>query len=241
MLMKKVLIASKYSSFLNKKSNLLMRMGFHIHTAMYGAEAFKLHEKHHYDLILIDSKLEDMCGTSFCTLIRQGKASPLVQIMFACFKTPGTIERAEECGANIILTKPIDPNDLIEMIGAVLNLKLTRSSRVELRVKVLCKSQHAEFTCLSRDISNTGILLETEYDLSLGERINCQFTLTNQRPLLVEGVVTRFKTAPEYKFFYGVKFLSLPVSARERIDEYIASIPTHVPMRIDASINAGAT
>lgn len=241
MLMKRVLIASKYSSFLNKKSNLLMRMGFHIHTAMHGAEAFKLHEKHHFDLILIDSKLEDMCGTSFCTLIRQGNVSPRVHIMFACYQTPGTIQRAEECGADTILTKPIDPINLIEMMGAVLNLKLTRAPRVELRVKVLCKSQYSEFSCVSHDISTTGILLETEYELFLGERIICQFILTDQLPVTVEGVVIRFKTAPEYMYFYGVKFLSLPVSVRERIDEYIASIPTHVPLRIDGSINAGAT
>ena len=231
--MKKVLIASQYPLFLKKQSNLLIRMGFRIFTAMNATVALTLHDNHPFDLILVDYKLEEMSGTTFCTLIRKRDVSPQVPIIIACHNIPGSIEKVKECGANSILIKPIEPIDLIKKIESFLDMQLVRSRRAELRVSVLCKNQELRFPCFSHDISNTGILLETDIGLDLGSRIYCQFTLPNACQVDVEGVVIRFKTAPEYKMLYGVKFLATPLSTRNRIDDYIDSIQTEIPMRID--------
>jgi CheY-like chemotaxis protein len=223
--MKKVLLASAYMLFLKRNTTLLMRRGFQIFTAKSGAEAFKLHKENHFDLILLDFKLEEMSGCTFCSLIRKGKDSPRVPIIMTCHNIPGSIESIEQSGADIILVKPLEPIKLMENIGSFLDLEIGRSKRVILEVKVASSIHGVEFFCLSHDISNTGILLETDYDLGLGSRIVCQFSLTNICQIEAEGVVTRFMTAVDCKNLYGVKFVALPLSCRKNIDNYIASMP----------------
>lgn len=234
--MKKVLLASGYTLFLRKQSNLLMRMGFQIFSAAKGTVAFTLHELHGFDLIVLDCKLEDMSGPALCSLIRHGTVSPQVPIIIACHNIPGSIERANECGATSIVLKPIEPVGMIKLIGTYLELQLVRSRRVALRVDVSCRSQELEFSCVSRDISSTGILLETEYGFDVGRRISCRFTLPNDCPVDVTGVITRFKTAPEFKNLYGVKFVEDPLPRKINIDAYIASIPTDLPLELDPPV-----
>jgi CheY-like chemotaxis protein len=224
--MKKVLLASAYMLFLKRNTTLLMRRGFQLFTATSGTEAFKLHKAHHFDLMLVDFKLEEMSGATFCALIRKGKDSPQIPIIMTCHNLPGSIASAEQSGANIVLVKPLEPIKLMETIGSFLDLAIGRSRRVVLVVKVTSRIRELEFSCLSHDISNTGILIETDYDLPLGSHILCEFALPGICQISVEGVVTRFMTAADCKNLYGVKFVRLPLSTRKNIDSYIASIPT---------------
>jgi len=226
--MKKVLLASTYMLFQKRNTTLLMRRGFQLFTAKSGTEAFKLHKTHHFDLILLDFKLEEMSGSTFCSLIRKGQDSPQVPIIMTCHNLPGSIESSEQSGADIVLVKPIEPLKLMETIGRFLDLEIGRSKRVVLKVKVDSKIYGMDFFCLSHDISNTGILIETDYDLALGSHIICEFSLPNICHIKTEGVITRFMTARECKNLYGVKFVGLPLSGRKNIDDYIASMPTQL-------------
>lgn len=228
-IMKKVLLASAYLLFLKRNTSLLMRRGFQLFTATSGTEAFKLLKTHHFDLILLDFKLEEMSGPTFCALVRKGKDSPRVPIIMTCHNIPGSIESAEQSGADIVLIKPLEPIKLMETIGSFLDLVIGRSKRVVLEVKVTSKIYGVEFFCLSHDISNTGILLETDYDLALGSHISCEFSLPDICQITAAGVVTRFMTAEDCKNLYGVKFVALPLSSRKNIDNYIASMPTPLP------------
>ena len=224
--MKKVLLLSTYMLFLKRNTTLLTGRGFLLFTASSGTDALKLHKEHNFDLILLDFKLEEMSGCTFCHLIRKGKYSPQVPIIMTCHNIPGSIESAEQSGADVVLIKPIEPLKLMETIGSFLDLVIGRNKRVVLEVKVVSKIYGLEFSCLSHDISNTGILLETDYDLALGSHIVCQFFLPNICQIETGGVITRFMIAADCKNLYGVKFVDLPLSARKNIDNFIASMPT---------------
>ena len=223
--MKKVLLASAYLLFLKKMSTLLMKRGIQIFTSTSGEEALKLHKHHLFDLIIIDFKLEDISGVTLCAQIRKGEHSPDVPIIMTCHNLPGSIERVERSGADKTLIKPIEPIRLMETIGSFLDLQLGRSRRVVLNIRVICLKNREEFFCKSHDISNTGILLETDYPLALGSIIICQFSLPDICLIEAKGVVTRFMTTAECNDLYGVKFVALPFSARKAIDNYIASMP----------------
>jgi CheY-like chemotaxis protein len=220
--MKKVLLVSAYMLFLKRITTLLTGRGFRLLTAASGTDAFKLHKEHNVDLIMLDFKLEEMSGCTFSRLIRKGKDSPQVPIIMTCHNIPGSIESAEQSGADVVLIKPIEPLKLMETIGSFLDLEIGRNKRVVLKVKVVSKFYGLEFSCLSHDISNTGILLETDYELALGSHIVCQFSLPNICQIETEGVITRFMIAADCKNLYGVKFVALPLSARKNIDNFIA-------------------
>jgi len=222
--MKKVLLASTSKVFLRRNSNLLMRRGFQLFTAPSGSESLKLHEKHDFDLILADFKLDDMCGCTLCSLIRKKETSRHVPIILTCHNIAGSIERVEQSGADAMLLKPIDPMYLLETLGNFLGLQLGRSKRVVLKVTVFSRDQLLEFTCFSHDISNTGILLETDHQLALRSRIICRFTLSDTCEIEAEGQIIRCMSGVERENIYGVKFIALPLSCRRAIDSYVASI-----------------
>ena len=161
--MKKILLASEYKLFLERNSNLLTRSGLQLFTATRGEEALDLHAEYNFDLIFSDFKLEDMDGDKLCSLVRSKEGARQVVVVLACQNIEDRLELVEQCGASAIILKPIDPVKLLNTIGHFIDVKLLRSHRVELRVKVLCKEQNLEFFCISHDVSNTGILIETKH------------------------------------------------------------------------------
>ena len=81
-----------------------------------------------------------------------------------------------------------------------------------------------EFDCISIDISVTGILLETEYKLAVGDRIICRFALTGESQIEVEGDVVRSIDPHNYIHKYGVQFIGLPLACRKQIENYVESV-----------------
>jgi len=185
--MTKILLVSGYISFLTRNSNLLRNRVFQIFTAKSGGEALKLHQEHHFDLMLVDFKLEEMGGCTLCSLIRKSEHASQVPIIITCHNIPGSIERVSKCGASKMLLKPVEPITLMESISAFLDSPLIRSKRVVLKVNVLSTAYDQEFSCFSHDLSNTGILIETDYQLAIGSRITCKFTLENISDIEIDG------------------------------------------------------
>jgi CheY-like chemotaxis protein len=73
--MKKVLLASASRVFLKRNANLLKGRGFQLITTLSGAEALKLHKENLFDLVLADLKLEDMCGCTLLSMVRDEETS----------------------------------------------------------------------------------------------------------------------------------------------------------------------
>lgn len=222
--MKKILLVSTSKLFLKRNSSLLTGRGLQVFTASCGEEAIKLHEEHLFDLILSELELEGMDGSRLCSEVHMMKGARHVPVILICYDIFNSIRRVEQSGANAMILKPIDPIQLLETIGSFIEMQLGRSKRVVLNVKVISKQLDLEFLCFSHDISNTGILLETEHQLSLGSRIICRFTLIDSLEIELEGEVIRCMNVMECKNIYGIKFLAVPLSYRKAIDSYIASM-----------------
>ena len=223
--MEKVLLASESKDFLNSNALLLKERGFQLFTSTTAAEALDLHKEHQFNLILADSELEEMSGSALCSLIRKGENSPQVPVILICNEISGSMQKIEQSGANAMLLKPIDQLQLLETIGRYIGLQLGRSKRVVVKVIVISKKRNLEFVCFSRDISSTGILIETEQELDLGIGIICQFALPGTHMIETEGDVVRSMNAPESGHFYGIKFVNLSMLNRRVIDSFIDSNP----------------
>ncbi len=222
--MKQVLIASASKVFLKRNSNLLRGRGFQLFTTTNGADALKMHDEYGFDLILADLRLDDMSGCTLCTLVHKNETTHHTPIILICHNLSGSIERIEQSCASAMLLKPVDPIKLLETVGSFIDTHIGRSKRVVLKVKVTSKKSDLEFLCTSHDISNSGMLLETEYHLALGSRIVCHFTLPGSARIETEGEVIRFMTTVECENLYGIKFIGLSMAHRAAIDGYVASI-----------------
>jgi CheY-like chemotaxis protein len=219
--MKKILFASQYKILLQRYSNLLTNWGFDVHTTTSGLEALRLHKEHHFDLIVSDFELEELSMSTFFSLLHKEKKSHHVPIIIACHNIPNRIERAQRIGASAVILKPIDRIKLLEIIGNHFGLNLIRGKRVKIEVCVTINKDGQEFICVSRDLSDTGILLKSDYAFQIGDRITCKFTLPHSCQIEVAGEVVRYMTDLKCDNLYGVKFIAITAVHLQAIKDFI--------------------
>lgn len=221
--MKNILLASSSKPFLSRNRNLLTRRDFQIFTTHLGNEALQLHQKLPFDLVISDMYLEDMGGDEFCAKIRHNVSSPDVPFILICYDKPEEHSRADCSGADAKIIRPIQPEQIIDTVGSLLDLHIGRTKRAMFKVMVISKKGEVKFYCESLDISITGMLLETEYHLVLGDRIICQFTLPGASQITVEGDVVRTLKTTEDISRYGIQFIGLPIASRKEVEQYIVT------------------
>jgi CheY-like chemotaxis protein len=222
--MKNILITSSSRPFLNRNKNLLTRSDFQIFTATSANDALRLYQELPFDLIISDTHLDGMGGNDLCTSVRALQGPRNTAFILICMDTPDDHRRADQSGADAKIIRPIQPEQMLETVGSLLEMKLGRTRRAIFKVMVISKKGEVKFYCESIDISISGMLLETEYHLVLGDRIICQFTLPGASQIVVDGDVARTIKTPEGMFRYGIQFIGLPVTARRDIEKYIATV-----------------
>ena len=94
-----------------------------------------------------------------------------------------------------------------------------RSKRRRRRLGVRFWSDEVEGSGFTRDISNTGLMIETTTPVDIGKRIHLELKLPDGEPYYAEGVVVRRKVYPRqasslFKPGLGIKFVSLGEAIR---------------------------
>lgn len=221
--MKKILLASSSAAMLERNLNLLMRRGFQLFGVRTGREALQFHREHTLDLIVAEMQLEDMGGDSLCSRMRiEGNARDAAFILI-CQDQPDHLQRVASCSANAMLLRPVSPVQLMEMVGKFLAVEMLRSKRADLHVTVEVADRNGgEFCCHSRDISRSGIRLESDLHLDQGSRITCKFTLPLEGLVEAEGHVVRQMRIGEGLSQYGVQFVNLSTAGRRQIETHVA-------------------
>lgn len=220
--MKKILLTSSSTAFLKRNVTLLTDKGFQLFTAINGSEALRLHQENNFDLILSDLDLEDTDGCTLCADIHKIAPSSAVSVVIICFNTLESMEKVKQSDADAILLRPVDPTQLLVTIGSFIDMQLARSKRIKFTVDVSGRKKDKEFSCHSHDISSTGILIGTDFELAPGDRISITFRTSDSVQIKTEGKVVRSIIAPHGKIFYGVKFIDLPEANRDAIKKFIS-------------------
>jgi CheY-like chemotaxis protein len=220
--MKKILIVDDLVAFVEKEKSLLSRADFQIFTATSGKKALALHRAERMDLIITDLHMSDIDGDKLCSTVRKDPGLKSVSIIIVCDGTRADVERVTICGANAHLTKPIRPVQLVEKVGQLLDVPERKSYRVVLKVTVHGSNRRESFFCSSRNISATGMLIETEKILNKGDKVSCAFFLPNADRITAEAEIMRVaRDGTGYQ--YGIRYLDLPPKFKAQINDFIAS------------------
>lgn len=221
--MKQILIASATPTFVERNENLLRRAAFRILSATTAADVLQRVAAEPVDLLLLDIHLADMDGADLCRLVRQGTPVQQPAILLICHDTAEDFTQLKESGADALIARPIRPLQLLKTVGQFLPMLLIRSRRAALRVKVITRKDPVEFYCLSHNISITGMLVETEYHLEVGDLVDCQFTIPGSVDVAVDGEVVRTARTMDGAFQYGICFSNLARIFRQEIERYVAA------------------
>jgi CheY-like chemotaxis protein len=218
--MKKIIVSESVKLVINKGDNFFLRSGLTILTAPTGEDVLTLHRLEKVDLIIIDLNMPIIAGDEICRLIREDHSLKNVPIILVHPYKKADIERCESCGANALLAEPVGHEELFNEISTVLQIPKRESMRVLMRVTVKGNTDHKFFFSISRDISSSGILIETDHILSKGEHITCSFFIKSHQ-ITAHGQIVRIIEKGPDRYQYGIKFINLDHKSKSMIEAFV--------------------
>lgn len=220
--MKKVLLAWSPDIVLEKLMRLLEGVGISVFTAASAEEALALHLEKNMDLIVADLDLTDIGGDTMCSSIREREEDfRRVYVALICSGSRAEMGRCGRCGANSFLERPVDPENLRERICRILESPERRATRVLAKVTVQGLIKNEPFFCSSRNISVTGILLETDKALARGDLISCSFFLPDSERVETAARVVRVSRGEESIYLCGAEFVDMGPEQKAAIEAFV--------------------
>jgi len=119
--MKRILLVDDEADILELYRYNFEAAGFLVHTAACGMEA--LHEARDVlpDIIILDLLLPDLDGITICEILRKQPSTATIPVVILTAVSGQMCRLAGlEAGADIHLTKPIGPRDLIRRVHELL-------------------------------------------------------------------------------------------------------------------------
>lgn len=221
--MKKILLINPCSNDPVCENYFRKRDEVQIFTAASAEEGLRIHREEKVNLIITDINLPDMPGDMFCLSLRQDRPLRKVSVIVVSGDMPGEIVRATSCGANGFLLKPINPEQLDSCVERLLVVPTRQDCRVLVRAQVYGERGAITMFCKSRNISVSGLLLESEGFLSIGDRISCMLFLPDGRQITAVGEVVRTARKSQVTHQYGIRFISLYPQVRTDIESFVAA------------------
>jgi CheY-like chemotaxis protein len=223
MSMKKILIVDDLVSFVDREKSILNRADFKIYTATSGEEALKIHKAENMDMIVTDLDMPGISGDKLCSIVRQDERLKNVSVIIVCSNSAADRAKVARCQANAYITKPIHPVEFLEKVSRLLDIPERQSYRVLLKVKVKGKATDEAFFCSSRNISVTGLLIETDKILEKGDIISCSFFLPKSECIVTDAEVMRVVKGEGNARQYGIRYLDINLNFRSSIELFIKS------------------
>jgi CheY-like chemotaxis protein len=221
--MKKILIAHTIHEQLKADPSFLGRADLTVLTVETNDRLLELHRREKADLIITELELPGMPTERLCSLIREDPNLRTVSLLLSAANTPEAIKAANRCRVNAVLLHPFHPVLVIAKAQQLLQIQARETLRVLLSAEVQTDSGDGPFYCRTRNISASGMLIETEKRLAEGSRLSCQFYLPSARKIAAAGRVVRIiqQNAGDEDLQYGLLFTDLDPETRKLISDYV--------------------
>ncbi|WP_082145615.1 PAS domain S-box protein [Microvirga massiliensis] len=132
------------------KSRTLRKAGYHVVEASTGYEALRLAEELRPPLAILDVRLPDISGLDVCRRLKAQFPDMLVLQMSASYVESQDRTRGLEAGADSYLVEPVEPDELLATIRALIRIReatsALRASEERYRLIVESATDFAIFT-----------------------------------------------------------------------------------------------
>ena len=124
----KILVAEDDKNTRRFLRAVLEEDGFRVHTAANGQEAMDILDKEYIDLVVLDVMMPKMDGYEFTRQIRSANSN-LPILMVSAMQLPQDKKKGFLVGTDDYMTKPIDPEEMLLRIRALLRRARITSER----------------------------------------------------------------------------------------------------------------
>jgi len=118
--MKRILVIDDAATVRMYHRNTLEAAGFEVHEAVNGIEALEKALQCAYDLYVVDINMPKLDGYGFLRELRSRDLPQAPAIMVSTEAEPDDEARAFAAGANLYLTKPVKPDQLLGQVQLLL-------------------------------------------------------------------------------------------------------------------------
>ena len=133
------------------KTRILTRAGYRVIEAASGEEALARCASENPALVLLDTKLPDISGFDVCRHLKQNKSTAYILVLQTSASYVGTPDkvRALDCGADNYLFEPIEAEELVANVRALLRL-----GRVERELRDVDRRKDEFLAILAHELRN---------------------------------------------------------------------------------------
>lgn len=133
------------------KTRILTRAGFRVIEAANGTDALEMARSENPALVLLDVKLPDINGMEVCRRLKAGKETQKILVLqtSASYIASADKIRALEGGADNYLFEPIEPEELVANVRALLRL-----SKVERELRDMDRRKNEFLAVLAHELRN---------------------------------------------------------------------------------------
>ena len=145
-----ILVVDDTEAIRYAKVRTLQKAGYTVLEASTGADAISLAREQKPPLVLLDVKLPDISGIEVCRILKEETPEILVLQMSASFVESEDRTRGFESGADNYLAEPVEPQELVAAVRALLRMRQAnealRESEERYRLIVESATDYAIFT-----------------------------------------------------------------------------------------------
>jgi len=222
--MKKIIIAHNLLNDIGGSNTIFKRSGITVFPAKSSEEILNLHGVQRADLVITDAALPLMGGAKLCARIRGDTGLKYVSIIVIGDETENSensLSLCKEAGANVVIRRPLEPGVLLWQASQQLVIPTRKDMRVLLRASIKNGIEETTpFFARSHNISISGMLMETDRVLNLGDRLTCAFNIAHCE-ITLTCTVERMETSPSKKHQYGVRFTNCDTKALIIIENFV--------------------
>ncbi|UCG78950.1 MAG: response regulator [Nitrospirota bacterium] len=219
-MLKKIIIAGSISAAIEREKNILSRSQFNIFTTTSAAEALDIHRKNKADLIIADEDIKDMRGDELCETVRKDPDLRYISFILICGSTESDLRRCKGCGANTLLIRPFEDDELYSEVVRLVDVPFRKDIRVLTTLSLEGEKDGIPFFSQAENISVSGMLIKTDHALALGDIFSCSFHLDHQQ-ISVKGEVVRVGESVSDIYHYGISFKEISPINRRIVQKFI--------------------
>ena len=221
--MRRILIALKDGGSTERLVESLDSPEYKIFTSASMEEAMDIFRAEEPDLVLAELALPPSGGDALCIHIKNNFPDNHTFVILACGTSAAELRKCGRSGADSYVRTPIEPDAITRRINAILQKESWRAHRVLVKVQVESSFKSEEFFCTSRNLSATGIFLETDKSLARGDVVHCSFFLPDTERIRTDCRIVRVEKEKGSKQAYGAEFMELDDSQKINIEDFIQS------------------
>jgi CheY-like chemotaxis protein len=190
-----------------------------INIARSAEEMLEIHNSERFNLLILELDSPTMGGDMLCSYLRNKYDQKDASFILVCPDNDEALERCLAGGADIVITEPVNGHEFIRKVNECIRVYPRRDLRALLSMFFHGDPESYFFT-RSRNISCSGVLLETKRAMGKGDIVNFSFMLRMNK-IYGRGEVVRVEEGINNTYHYGVRFINIDSKSRILIDSFI--------------------